>query len=77
MTDVNEDPKSSENGIQVYIGEEITATGHEGLQRGHCRLMSLARESAEPSESSDRKRMDYEKVLKTLKHSDDAAGRHV
>ena len=62
---VNEDPNSSENGIQVYIGEESPVQAMKD-----CSVVTATYELGEGVRGTigiiGPKRMDYEKVLKTL-----------
>ena len=63
---VNEDPNSSENGIQVYIGEESPVQAMKD-----CSVVTATYELGEGVRGTigiiGPKRMDYEKVLKTLR----------
>ena len=63
---VNEDPNSSENGIQVYIGEESPVQAMKD-----CSVVTATYELGEGLQGTigiiGPKRMDYENVLKTLK----------
>ena len=63
---VNEDPNSSENGIQVYSGEESPVQAMKD-----CSVVTATYELGEGVRGTigiiGPKRMDYEKVLKTLR----------
>ena len=63
---VNEDPNSSANGIQVYIGEESPVQAMKD-----CSVVTATYELGEGVRGTigiiGPKRMDYEKVLKTLR----------
>ncbi len=63
--DVNEDPNASENGIQVYIGEETPVQAMKD-----CSVVTATYELGEGVRGTvgiiGPKRMDYEKVLGDL-----------